>query len=258
MSYQTRTKSALARSGLLLLVGMVPWFEPANGHGRSVAPIRGVVRAVNQASIASDLLVRVSKLHVREAEAFKKGDPLVTFHCKRLEAEHAAAVATSREMKLTLQSQTYLDARGAVGKLEVEIAKARADKAEADAAAIAARLEQCVIFAPFNGRIAELKINEHEVPAAGQPFISLVDEASFEIDLILPSNAVKDLQSGGKFQFRMDETGGLYEARLLRLGAAIDPVSQTIKAIAVFTEPDSRIISGMSGTAHFPELEAVR
>ena len=230
----------------------------AQSTSRSVAPVRGIVRALNQAAISIDLPVRVSKLHVREAEAFRKGDTLVTFDCRRLRAELAAAVATSREMRLTLQSQTYLDARGAVGKLDVEISKARADKAEAEASAIGVRLDQCVVTAPFDGRMAEIKINEHEVPATGQPFMTLVDETRFEIDLILPSHALKNLESASAFKFLIDETGSSYDARILRFGAAVDPVSQSVKAIGAFEEPDRRIVAGMSGTAIIPELEAIR
>lgn len=230
----------------------------AQAPERGTAPVRGMVRALKQAAIGIDLPVKVERLHFREAEAFRKGDTLVTFDCKRIKAEHAAAVAASREMRLTLQSQTYLDSRGAVGKLEVEISKARLDKAEAEVAAIAARIEQCTLIAPFDGRITELKINEHEVPASGQPFISLIDETQFEIDLILPSHALRSLEPGMAFQFRIDETGLVYEAKILRVGAIIDPVSQSIKVIAAFTSPDRRVVAGMSGTAVLAGLEAIR
>lgn len=252
---------------LAACVGAVVWLSGAiaaaaqgpsqpNTQSSASAPIRGVVRALHQASISIDLPLRVAKLYVREAQSFRKGETLIVFDCKRVRAEHAAAVATSREMRLTLESQTYLESRGASGKLDVEIARARAEKAEAEAAAIAARLEQCTLVAPFDGRIIDLKINEHEVPPTGQPFIGLVDETHFEIDLILPSQALRHLEVGSPLQFRVDETGITYEARLLRIGAVVDPVSQSIKAIASFDRMDRRIVAGMSGTAVIPRLEA--
>ncbi len=224
----------------------------------SPSPVRGVVRAVAQASIGIDLPLRVTRLYFREADSFRKGDVLVTFDCKRMQAEHAAAAATSREMKLGFESQKYLEARGAVGKLEVEISKARAEKAAAEAEAIASRLDQCSIVAPFDGRITDLRINEHEVPPTGQAFISLVDESRFEIDVILPSQAVRNLDPGAPFQFRIDETGITHDAKLLRIGAVIDPVSQSIRAIGTFVSTGGRIIAGMSGSAHFAEVEGVR
>ncbi|MEZ5816452.1 MAG: efflux RND transporter periplasmic adaptor subunit [Hyphomicrobiaceae bacterium] len=245
--------------GLLLPACLLAWSSgPVLAQTKSVAPIRGVVRPLNQAAISIDLPIRVQRLHAREAEAFKKGDVLVTFDCERLRAEFAAAEAAAREMELSLKSQSYLDTRGAVGKLEVEISRARFDKAQAEAAGIAARLKLCTVVAPFDGRIAELKINENEVPANGQPFISLVDETSFEIDLIVTSTAIRSIEIGTKFTFTIDETGRTYSASILRIGAAVDPVSQSVKVIAGFTETDSKIIAGMSGVAVIPELEAVR
>jgi RND family efflux transporter MFP subunit len=217
-------------------------------------PVRGIVRPLNQAAMASDLSVRVAQLRVREAQSFRKGDVLLTFDCERLEAEQAAAEAVHREMKIALDSNVYLDKRGAVGRNDVEVSRARVDKAGADARALKARLRQCVVAAPFDGRVAELTINEHEIPAPGKPFITLVDEAAFEIDVILPSLALKRLAPGQPFTFSVDETGRDYPAKVLRIGAAVDPVSQTVKVIAAFDNRDERVLPGMSGTASFPDL----
>lgn len=228
------------------------------GEDASAPMVRGVVRAVNQAQLSIDLPVRVEKLNVREAQSFKKGDVLVAFDCERADAEYRAAAAVSREMKLTLESQAYLDSKGAAGKLDVQIALARAAKAEAEAAAIAARLKQCRLVAPYDGRVTELKINEQEMPQAGQSFMAIVDETSFEIDLIVPSRSLRELPEGRPFTFAIDDTGRSYEARVLRIGAAIDPVSQSVKVIAGFKDRDDRVLVGMSGTAKFPMQQAAQ
>ena len=228
----------------------------ASPQQRDRLPVRGIVRPVHQAAISIDLAVRVAKLHFREAEAFKKGDTLVTFDCERLVAEHAAAEAAHRETMLMLDSNTYLDKRGAIGKVDVEVSRARADKAKAEAEALAARLRQCTLIAPFDGRIAELKINEHEIPASGQPFITILDESRFEIDLIVPSLWLGSLAAGAPLKFAIDETGRTYDAKVLRIGAAVDPVSQTVKLIAELARHDDSVLAGMSGSATFPELGA--
>lgn len=251
-------RAAVGRLGALLVAHLIIAEAAANPLQPTKLPIRGIVRPVHQAAISVDLPVRVTKLHFREAQAFKKGDVLVTLDCERLTAEQAAMEAVHREMRLVLESNTYLDRRGAIGKVEVEVSRARVDKAKAEAQALAARLRQCTVTAPFDGRIAELKINEHEIPASGQPFISIVDETTFEIDLIVPSAWLKSLVAGTTFKFIVDETGLSYTAQVLRIGAAVDPVSQTVKLIAAFAHRDGRVLAGMSGTATFPELAAAR
>jgi multidrug resistance efflux pump len=158
-------------------------------------------------------------------------------------------------MKLALESNLYLDKRGAIGKMDVEVSKARLDKAGAEAAALAARIRQCVVRAPFDGRIAGLTVNEHEIPANGKPFLEIVEERAFEIDLIVPSTWLRRIGAGTRFTFAIDETGRSYPAEVLRVGASVDPVSQTVKVIAGFVERDEKVLAGMSGTAEiaFPE-----
>ncbi len=218
-------------------------------------PIRGIVRPLHQASIATDLAARIARINFREAQSFRKGDVLISFDCERMQAEHAALEAVHREMKVMLESNVFLDKKGAVGKLDVEVSRARVDKARAEASAVAARLRQCELVAPFDGRVTELSVNEHEMPQSGKPMLSIVEGGTFEIDLILPSVWLRKMGPGAHLAFTIDETGVTHDAHLLRVGAAVDPVSQTVKVIAAFDSNDERILAGMSGTARFPTLE---
>ncbi len=259
-----RSAKSLMRTALLAIVTAIPLAIPfasveaqpqpqlqalVPGRSPSQAPIRGMVRALEQSAIGIDIPVRLQRIHVREAQAFKKGDLLLEFDCERLEAELAAAEATTREMKLALDSNLYLDEKKAIGRLDVEVSRARADKASAEARALKSRIKQCKLSAPFDGRVVELSINEHEFPVQGRPFITLVNEANFEIDLIVPSHYLQHIQPGTSFSYRIDETGREYEAEILRVGAAVDPVSQTIKVIAKFAKPVTDVLAGMSGSA---------
>jgi membrane fusion protein, multidrug efflux system len=214
-------------------------------------PVRGMIRPLNQAAIATDLQARVAEVNFKEGEAFEKGALLVAFDCERQQAELAATRAQHRETKLALESAAYLDKKGAVGRFDVEVSRARVDKTAADVAALEARLKQCTIVAPYDGRVSELLINAHEIPTPGKPFISVVDETAFEIELIVPSQWLRTIAIGARFAFTVDELGSIHTGRLIRIGAAVDPVSQTIKVIGRFDEKPLRVLSGMSGSAVF-------
>jgi multidrug resistance efflux pump len=254
-----RTASAACLSALVALAaGALMSHQALAADGvvrprdpRLAEPVRGLVRPLARSAIATDLPFRVVELNVREAQPFKEGDVLVVFDCERLQAEFEAADAMRREMQLTLQSNLYLDKNGAAGALEVGIAQARADKAKAEAQSLAARLKQCKIVAPFSGRVVELTINLHEMPASGKPFMVLVDESRFELDLVMPSLLLKGLRPEHPFTFTIDETGRSYKSRIDRVGAAVDPVSQSIKLIAVIDARAPDIVTGMSGWARF-------
>lgn len=220
-------------------------------EGSDASVLRGIVRAVARAQISTDIQSPVVELSVREGESFHAGQVLMRFDCARLMAEWDAAKATEQEMRLGFESADYLKRKGAGGSLDAGIAKARLDKAEADARAYAARAKDCSIVAPFDGRVTELGVERFETPPAGRPIIGIVDESSFEIDLIVPSAFLRWVQPGQKLSFAVDETGSTYDASVVRVGALVDPVSQTVKVTAGMTPGDHRVVSGMSGTAVF-------
>lgn len=230
---------------------------PANAerdseHGtEDKVPVRGVVRALDEASLSTELSVRVTAVGFREGQAFKKGDLLVAFDCDRYRADEQSAEAVAREMRFTLQSNQQLEKFRAVGKHDVEISQARLDKAEADARGLKARLAQCEILAPFDGRVAELAVNVFEWPQPGKPFLKIISDARLEIEIIAPSHWLRWIKTGAPLTFAVDETGRDYAAKVVRLGANVDAVSQMIKIFAVFDGKTNDILPGMSGTAHF-------
>lgn len=240
----------------LLLAGLTC----AEGAGADASlavngPVRGVVRPMAQATMSSDLQAQVAKTNFKEGDRFKKGDVLIEFDCRRYQAELDAAEAQALEARLGLENNVTLDKYKAVGRADLEVSKAKLMKGEAEARGLRARLDQCKITAPFDGRISELFIQTHETPSVGKPLLTVIEDQSLEIELIAPSDWLKWLVAGTRFSFTVDETGTQLAARVTRIGAAVDPVSQTIKIMAAFdTDAASAgILSGMSGSAEFQQ-----
>ena len=96
----------------------------------------------------------------------------------------------------------------------------------------------------------ERTAHAHDVAAAGQPLMKIQGTGDLKVELIMPSNWLTWVKPGTPFDFAIDETGGSVTGRIARLGAAIDPVSKTMRvtgSIAV----QGTVLPGMSGTAHF-------
>ena len=198
--------------------------------------------------------MRAVELPFRESDRFKRGDTLAIFDCRRQKSELDAAIAAHREAAITLDTNIQLDRRQAIGKNDVEIARARTDKARADIEGLASRIDECVLKAPFDGRITELSLREHERTAPQRPFISIIDDSELEIELIAASKMLPDLQPGTAFTFRIDELAGrTVAAEVSRLGASVDPVSKTVKVMGIIKEQTAGILPGMSGSASWDQ-----
>jgi membrane fusion protein, multidrug efflux system len=243
----------MLRFGLLAMLVLMLGLQPVCAQSLSKKPdaVRGIVRAVEQAQIATDLQTRVAKIGFQEGERFRKGDTIVEFDCRKQRAELAASQAQLLEMTLTLDKYRLLQRAQAAGKNDLEIAEARAAKAAAETEGLRAHLEQCTLVAPYDGRVLELSLHTHESPQSGKPFIAIVADGTLEIDMIVPSDWARWLVVGDTLAFTVDETKSEYEAAVSRIGASVDAISQTIKIAAVFKAPPARVLPGMSGTAAF-------
>ncbi len=212
---------------------------------------RGIVKSLSEVTIATDLNAPVARVAFRKGQKFRKGDILIEFDCRRYQEDLAGAKAEERAERANFKTQAEMARHRAAGRNEVEIARAKFEKAEAAARALAVRLEQCAIRAPFNGRVQEVSAHEAEMSSPGVPLMKIVDDTNLEIDIIVSSKALAWLKAGSEFRFAVDETNETYPARISRFGAVVDPVSQTVEVIAVFLKPPENVIPGMSGSAIF-------
>ena len=116
------------------------------------------------------------------------------------------------------------------------------------------QLSACHVYAPYDGRIASKDIHEHEMSNPNRSLMSIVAVKNPQIELVVPSSWLTWLKKGVVFQFKIEETGLAYAGKIIRLGATVVTVSQTVKVYAEFTDPTKDILPGMSGTAKFMTL----
>lgn len=241
----------VARVSALTLAMAVGLVSAAAGD-----PMRGVVRAVNQASLSTDAPMRLVRLPFREGHAFLSGDTIAVFDCRRIEAERQAARGVLRESELNLEANLKLDSYKAVGKHEIEVARARLEKARGEHRITETRLEDCIIRAPFSGRVSEAPVRVWEFTMAQRPYISIVEDGNLEIDFIVPSRLLVSLTIGQEISFLVDEIPeGKGRAEITAINPTVDPVSKTLRITTKVLSAPKALASGMScaGTLMAPE-----
>ncbi len=235
------------RQALLALALMAALEAPV----RAQEPVRGIVRAMEDAWLSTELNARMTAVHRREGETFSRGEKLITFDCEKQASELDAARAEEAINRIAYENSVELDKRKAIGRFEVAQNRARLDKARAQTSLLERRMRDCVIVAPFDGRVAELKARAHETSAPNQPLLRLVSAAGLEIEMIAPSGWLRWLKPGQPLRVRIDETGTLHGGTVQRIAPVIDPVSQTVKVLGSLREDGGRVLPGMSFTAEF-------
>lgn len=210
--------------------------------------VRAQLTPRRYALIASEISAKISHVHVSEGGAFKAGEPLLSFDStlQKAQVERAEAVLSAAEK--TAAANQRLVTLQAVGQVEVALSEAEVRKARAELAFAGAMVAKCQINAPFSGRVAEQRVREQEFVQPGQALIEIIDDALPQIDFIAPSKWLAWLRVGQTLQLRVDETDKTYEAKIERIGAKVDPVSQSVKIVAGLSGEHPELMAGMSGS----------
>lgn len=227
---------------------------PVATNAASATQARGVLRARDQAMLASELSGRIVDLPFSEGQSFNKGDVLARFDCSAYQAQLNAARAASRGAAEELAHNKQLAALNSVGRFEVARAEAKLSETQAQAQVYQVQIKRCSVIAPYDGQVVQRKVQRYESVSAGSPLLEIVDNRTLEIHLLVPSRWMGKLQAGQTFSFTPDETGQPLQATVKRLGARIDEGSQTLLLVASLPKADG-LLAGMSGTARFEAFQ---
>lgn len=223
----------------------------SSSRTESAPPVRALLVPVIETTLSSRMAGRITAIDIREGERFKKDQPLVKFDCEiqrsHLKKAQAKLLAANKIHESDLQLQSYQS----IGDLEVELSAAEVQSASADVAIIRAELKRCQINAPFSGRAVEVLVHPHESVSEHQPLIAILNDRELELQLYIPSWWLSWLKSGDDFSISIDETGKSYPAKVTRLGARVDPASQSLAITARVEGDHAELLAGMSGVARF-------
>ncbi len=258
MQYRWRNSVTILVLGIVTAVGfpVVGWPKgdrPAYVTRSESGVARGIVKAAAQAVLYAQVQGRVNQVPYKEGQRFAKGAMLVQLDCDKYRAELAASAAEHEGKHKTFQNNKELAKLNAVSALDVEISEADAKKALATMQIAEINVRGCHLAAPFSGRVVGVMVNEHENVFPNDKLLSVLDDTSLEIELVLPSASLAWLKRKARFTFVVDETRRGYSARVKEIGANVDAASQTIKVTGVFDALPADVLSGMSGSAKFPE-----
>jgi len=236
------------------MAGLAP--TPADAApGARAREIRAQLIPRRYTTVSSELGARISRIHVTEGGAFKKGQSLVSLDCSLQEAQLRKSEAELASAQKTFAANTRLAELNSIGQVELDTSAATRSKAAADVDMAKAYLRKCVIKAPYNGRVAEQRAREQQYAQTGQPLLEILDDSALELEFLVPSRWLTWLKPGARFFVKIDETGKTYPAKVMRTGARIDPVSQSIKIKGQVAGRYPELLAGMSGVVSFPTAQ---
>jgi membrane fusion protein, multidrug efflux system len=234
----------------------------ATGAAKDKSPfLSGTTEAHRRSTLTPKVSSTVTRVHVREGDVVKNGQPLVTLDTRDfvLRAQQAEAARDGAKVQLDAAKIDWDRVKGLLAEKAVPQAQfdgidarykgalAGLRSAETAVAMAQKALHDSVVRAPFDGLIFKRLINEGEY-ASVMPATQLVTiEEINPIDLRIqvPATDMAMVKLGTPVHVRFPATGQEMDLRLTRVVSASDPRTRTFSAIVEIPNPDHTLRSGL-------------
>jgi len=209
---------------------------------------RAVLEPREQTLFTSEVQSTVDAIERKMGESFQEGDRLITLDTTVYLANYtkAKALLAKAQTDFEVISQLYQDKVASHSELrDAEAAKAIA---EADLAMAKKAYESCHIDAPYTGKVVTVFVKEYERVQVGQTLIEILDDGVLIAKLLIPERFLNEIAIGDDLQLTIQETGTSHTAKVLRIGAVLDPVSSLLKVDAEIDNRSGNLRTGMEGS----------
>lgn len=225
--------------------------QPAS---RPVSPsnpdaIRVLLSPELETTLVAQAVGRISSLNASLGAPVTKGKTLVSFDCSEATARWRMAQAEHASAEETWSAKTRLRQLDAAGDMEVAMATAAVNRAEAAISLSRAQLAQCTVTAPFAGRIVKIHVKPHQGVNVGTPLVEMISDGPLKLRLNVSSKLLRGLRVGTLFEVDIDETGKTYTAAITAINARVDAVAQSIELEARIRGNSPELLAGMTGIA---------
>lgn len=215
-----------------------------------------IFKAFYRGILSSEVTSRVVKITRRMGERFKVTELLVQLDDTIFEGLRQKAIGLVKKAEVEFSSKQELYKQNISSIYEVKTAESNLSGAISELINADHAINACFIRAPFDGKVVNLMVEEHELIQQGKPLIEIVNDDYLIGQVLAPTKLLPILVVGKPVKIKIHETGTTEKGEILRLDAVIDPASSLIKVDILVNNFEQKLRSGMIGDVVFEDQES--
>ena len=212
----------------------------------------GQIEPAQKAWKAFEVTGRIVELPVKEGQEINKGQVLAKLDPRDFQSSRDSALASYEAAQTMAERLRQLIKGKAVSQQELELAERDLLTARAAYERAEKALEDTVMIADFDGKVAEIKVEDFANVTAKQDVMLIQDTSSLEIVIQVPESMLTIPIAGETNAEKVANTkpevlvsslpGEKFPTRFSELSEMADPVTRTYKATLTFTPPAKSLI----------------
>ncbi|GBC88573.1 Multidrug resistance protein MdtA [bacterium HR13] len=242
----------------------------------------GNIVADSVAEISTRVAGKITSVGVKEGQAVKKGQILLTLDASDILAQASAAseqvkqaeeayksaisnyeavkktyeryLSLLKENAITQQEFDQIKAQYDAAKAQVEQAKAGIRAAQFQRKVVASNLDYTTIRAPFDGYVAHKKVDVGDLAGPGSVLL-VIERPPYKLEVNLPEKYVGRIKVGDVYPVYIDALSKTVQGRVSEVSPSVDPITRTFRVKLSLESSDLK--SGMYAKMLIPEKLSV-
>lgn len=197
-------------------------------------------------TVAAEVAGRVESIGPREGASVKAGDLLMKLNTDLLQAEFESAQAQAKNDQTEFERQQGLVQGGASPTRELDRAATDLAISHAKLQEVAARLQRTQIFAPANGVLNDLRVEQGEYVQAGTPVAEIVETDIVKVAVNVPERDIAFFSPGQAVEILADVRGRQqsFEGTITFISSVADERTRSTRMEVMLANKDGLLHSG--------------
>jgi len=205
----------------------------------------GTLRANETITLASTVTETVTAVNFTDGQRVKKGDVLVEMTDKEEKALLDQQRALVNEAEKQLNRAKELSASGAISKEVLEQRQREASSTRSGLAALASRLQDHIITAPFDGIVGLRNISVGALLQPATKITTLDDDSVMKLDFSVPSVFLPTLKPGVEITAKASGFNESFKGEVSAIDSQIDEATRSVIVRAIIPNPDAKLKPGL-------------
>ncbi len=252
-------------------------FQTANQKLPETVDAVGTVRAVESATLSSQVMGTITSITVREGDHVRAGETLISIDAAQLasqvERAHASVLAMGQQIaaaesdaalaastlkrfemlkeQKSISPQEFDEVQSRAQAASARLAMVRSQEGEAKAAEAAARTMQGYtrIHAPFDGVVTERKADPGVMATPGSPLLTIEKAGALRLEISVDESLLPLVHAGASIPVRIDTLGSEpADGKVTEIVPAANPGSRSF-TVKISLPAVPGLHSGMYGHA---------
>lgn len=220
--------------------------EVSNHSENKTSEYSGTVEAENGTSLSFSVMGTVDKVYVSLGEQISKGQLIASLNPTSLQSSYNAAKATLQQAEDAWKRLKELHDKGSLPEIKWVEAESNLQQARAAEEIAGKSLNDCKLYAPFSGVIAEKNVEVGQNVTPGIPVARLVTTRLLKIKISVPETEIAGIAPGQKARVEVPALGNhTFEATVTEKGVVANPLSRSYDVKMRVTDAGKDLMPGM-------------